>query len=170
MTEPLDRLRAICLALPEASERETWGEATFRIRDKIFAMAGDGNGKGRLAMSCKARAGLQAALVEAVGAQALVERTAREVVERLLLEPIEREGRPASASSVHISWYCQAVGDTATATHPVTATASSNWPSFDGQELSALRGRAHRSPIRLLTQRSSRCSRPPGRLCSTASA
>ena len=58
-------LRAICLALPEASERETWGEATFRVRDKIFAMAGDGNGKGRLAMSCKARPGLQAALVEA---------------------------------------------------------------------------------------------------------
>jgi predicted DNA-binding protein (MmcQ/YjbR family) len=63
-SEPLERLRAICLALPEASERETWGEATFRVRDKIFAMAGDGNGKGRLAMSCKAPPGLQAALVE----------------------------------------------------------------------------------------------------------
>jgi hypothetical protein len=63
--EPMERLRAICLALPEAAERETWGEATFRVREKIFAMAGDGNGKGRLAMSCKARPGLQAALVGA---------------------------------------------------------------------------------------------------------
>ena len=45
--EPLDRLRAICLALPEAAERETWGHATFRVRDKIFAMAGDGQGGGR---------------------------------------------------------------------------------------------------------------------------
>ncbi|MHB8574844.1 MAG: MmcQ/YjbR family DNA-binding protein [Dehalococcoidia bacterium] len=28
----------MALALPEAEERETWGEATFRVRDKIFAM------------------------------------------------------------------------------------------------------------------------------------
>jgi predicted DNA-binding protein (MmcQ/YjbR family) len=62
-TEPLDRLRAICLAMPESSERETWGHATFRVREKIFAMAGDGTA-GRLALSCKARPGLQAALVE----------------------------------------------------------------------------------------------------------
>lgn len=59
--QPIDRLRAICLALPEAEERETWGEATFRVRDKIFAMAG--TGRGRWAMSCKARPGLQGALV-----------------------------------------------------------------------------------------------------------
>jgi predicted DNA-binding protein (MmcQ/YjbR family) len=63
-TEPLDRLRTICLALPEAAERETWGHATFRVRDKIFAMAGDGQGGGRLSVSCKARPGLQPALVE----------------------------------------------------------------------------------------------------------
>ena len=59
--DSMDRLRAICLALPEATERETWGHATFRVREKIFAMAGDGSG--RLAMSCKARPGLQGALV-----------------------------------------------------------------------------------------------------------
>ncbi|MBA3908174.1 MAG: MmcQ/YjbR family DNA-binding protein [Pseudonocardiales bacterium] len=33
----LERLRTICLALPEAQERETWGEPTMRVRDKIFA-------------------------------------------------------------------------------------------------------------------------------------
>jgi hypothetical protein len=32
-------LRRLCLAMPEAEERETWGEATFRVRDKIFAIA-----------------------------------------------------------------------------------------------------------------------------------
>jgi hypothetical protein len=38
-----ETLRTISLALPEAEERETWGEATFRVRSKIFAMmAGDG--------------------------------------------------------------------------------------------------------------------------------
>jgi hypothetical protein len=30
--------RQLCLALPEAEERETWGEQTFRVRDRIFAM------------------------------------------------------------------------------------------------------------------------------------
>jgi len=30
--------RRLCLALPEAEERETWGEQTFRVRDRIFAM------------------------------------------------------------------------------------------------------------------------------------
>ncbi len=33
------------MALPEAEELETWGEATFRVRGKIFAMLGsDGRG------------------------------------------------------------------------------------------------------------------------------
>jgi len=30
--------RSLCLQLPEAEERETWGEATFRVRGRIFAM------------------------------------------------------------------------------------------------------------------------------------
>ena len=33
----LARLRSLCLALPEAEERETWERATFRVRGKIFA-------------------------------------------------------------------------------------------------------------------------------------
>jgi hypothetical protein len=37
---PVERVRRICLALPEAYEEETWGEATFRVRKKIFCMAG----------------------------------------------------------------------------------------------------------------------------------
>jgi len=36
---PLDRLRKLCLALPEAEERETWQTPTFRVRGKIFCMA-----------------------------------------------------------------------------------------------------------------------------------
>lgn len=30
--------RKLCLALPEVEETETWGEATFRVRGRIFAM------------------------------------------------------------------------------------------------------------------------------------
>jgi hypothetical protein len=31
-------VRTIALSLPETEERETWGEATFRVRNKIFMM------------------------------------------------------------------------------------------------------------------------------------
>lgn len=37
----LDRLRAICLALPEAGEERTWDSPNWRVRKKIFAMADD---------------------------------------------------------------------------------------------------------------------------------
>lgn len=35
---PLARLRKICLALPGAHEVEAWGEPTFRVNNKLFAM------------------------------------------------------------------------------------------------------------------------------------
>jgi predicted DNA-binding protein (MmcQ/YjbR family) len=38
---PFARFQALCLSLPEAYEEQTWGEATFRVRKKIFAMAAD---------------------------------------------------------------------------------------------------------------------------------
>ena len=34
---PVARLRAICLALPEATEKIAWGEPTWRVRGKLFA-------------------------------------------------------------------------------------------------------------------------------------
>lgn len=39
------RLRKICLALPEATEKEAWGDPTFRVRDRIFAMEKRGDGR-----------------------------------------------------------------------------------------------------------------------------
>jgi len=64
MKQPwLRRLRPICLALPEAEERETWGEATFRVREKIFCMhIADAD---EPALWCKAPPGSQAILVGA---------------------------------------------------------------------------------------------------------
>ena len=35
-----DRIRAICLALPEAKEVEAWGHPTFRAPKKMFAACG----------------------------------------------------------------------------------------------------------------------------------
>jgi len=49
-SDALSRLRKICLALPEAHEVEAWGEPTFRVRNKLFAMhssAGTHHGRGR---------------------------------------------------------------------------------------------------------------------------
>ncbi len=62
-TAALTRLRAICLALPEAVERETWDIPTFRVRNKIFVMATTDNGGP--ALWCKAPPGAQAILIEA---------------------------------------------------------------------------------------------------------
>jgi hypothetical protein len=59
----LSRLRPICLALPEAEERETWGEPTFRVRDKIFCMHRTDTGDP--ALWCKAPPGSQAILIGA---------------------------------------------------------------------------------------------------------
>ena len=61
--DPLDRLRAICLALPEATEQEAWGDPTFRVRNKIFAMPKVGDG--RVSFWCKAPPGTQDVLVGA---------------------------------------------------------------------------------------------------------
>ena len=59
---PTDRLRAICLALPQAVEKETWGNPTFRVHDNIFAME---RNDGAVSLWCKAPPGSQTVLVGA---------------------------------------------------------------------------------------------------------
>jgi predicted DNA-binding protein (MmcQ/YjbR family) len=58
-----DQLRAICLALPEATEKEAWGDPTFRVRDKIFAM--EKRGDGRVSVWLKAAKEFQEMIVGA---------------------------------------------------------------------------------------------------------
>ena len=53
---PLERLRAECLALPQAHEVEAWGEPTFRVKNRIFAMYAASvshHGAGRPSVWCK---------------------------------------------------------------------------------------------------------------------
>jgi predicted DNA-binding protein (MmcQ/YjbR family) len=67
-TRPLVPLRKLCLALPEAHEVEAWGEATFRVRNKMFAMhasASNHHGRGRPAVWLKAKPGMQELMVRA---------------------------------------------------------------------------------------------------------
>ncbi|MFN2484640.1 MAG: MmcQ/YjbR family DNA-binding protein [Candidatus Limnocylindria bacterium] len=61
--EILDRIRSICLALPEASQGAGVGAPSFRVRAKIFAMRHDLH-QGRWSLWCKAPPGAQAALVD----------------------------------------------------------------------------------------------------------
>jgi predicted DNA-binding protein (MmcQ/YjbR family) len=59
--ELLQRLRAVCLALPEATEAGGVGDPTFRVRDKIFAM--QHGVSGRPSLWCKAPRGFQGVIV-----------------------------------------------------------------------------------------------------------
>lgn len=63
---PDDRLRQICMALPEAEEKPTLGGIAYRVRDRIFAMprAEGRDGQGR-AVWLKAAPGAQEILTEA---------------------------------------------------------------------------------------------------------
>jgi hypothetical protein len=62
----LSRLRSICLALPETSERLSHGAPTFFVREKraFLMVLTNHHGDGRFAVWCAAPAGLQAMLVE----------------------------------------------------------------------------------------------------------
>lgn len=65
---PLDRLREMCLALPEVHEVEAWGEPTFRLKDKMFAMharADSHHGAGREGVWCKAKPVTQDMMIRA---------------------------------------------------------------------------------------------------------
>ena len=63
----LERIRELCLALPEASERLSHGAPTFFVRDKraFLLVLTDHHGDGRFAIWCAAPDGLQRTLVEA---------------------------------------------------------------------------------------------------------
>jgi hypothetical protein len=64
--EALGRVRGVCLALPETSERPSHGGPAFFIRDKkCFVMfLNDHHDDGRLAIWCAAPDGVQVEMVE----------------------------------------------------------------------------------------------------------
>ena len=60
----LTRVRRLCLALPEASERLSHGEPTFFVGKKVFVMFADNHhGDGRVAVWLPVPPGMQAALI-----------------------------------------------------------------------------------------------------------
>jgi hypothetical protein len=65
--ETLRRIRELCLALPETSERLSHGAPTFFVRGKraFLMVLTNFHGDGRFAIWCTAAAGLQEMLVDA---------------------------------------------------------------------------------------------------------
>ncbi|HEY4422081.1 MAG TPA: MmcQ/YjbR family DNA-binding protein [Pseudonocardia sp.] len=64
MTDPLARLRALCLALPEVTEKVSHGEPTWFVR-RTFVMYADRHHDDRVAFWCAAPPGVQEELVAA---------------------------------------------------------------------------------------------------------
>jgi hypothetical protein len=63
----LERLRRVCLALPETTERPSHGAPSFFVRDKkcFLMLLDDHHGDGRFAIWCAAPPGNQELLVQA---------------------------------------------------------------------------------------------------------
>ena len=61
---PVERLREICLALPETTEKVAWGEPTWRVRGRLFAQLDDHHhGADHLAVWLPAPLGEQEAMI-----------------------------------------------------------------------------------------------------------
>jgi hypothetical protein len=61
---PLDRVRELCLALPEVTERPSHGSPTWFVNQRTFVSYHDNHhGDGRLALWCAASEGAQPGLV-----------------------------------------------------------------------------------------------------------
>jgi len=61
----VERVRKICLSLPEAWEKLSHGEPTFFVKKRVFAMCSiNHHNDGHIAVTVPAAIGLQAALIE----------------------------------------------------------------------------------------------------------
>ena len=64
-TDPLERVRRLCLALPEATEKLSHGEPTFFVRGRVFVMySNNHHNDGHVAVCVPLPPGMQAALIE----------------------------------------------------------------------------------------------------------
>ena len=68
----IDDLRAFCMSLPGTHEKETWGDeghagdVTFRVRDKIYLITGQGGGGASVRTDRTQQTDLLAAFPEAI--------------------------------------------------------------------------------------------------------
>ena len=62
--DPYDWIRTVCMALPEVTERESHGEATWFVGKRVFVTCADRHHDDRRAVWLAASDGVQEALVE----------------------------------------------------------------------------------------------------------
>lgn len=62
--EHLDRLRAICLALPDVTEKISHGEPAWFVKKRLFATFAGEHHDNRIAVWCAAPDGAQQAMIE----------------------------------------------------------------------------------------------------------
>jgi hypothetical protein len=63
---PIERVRRICISLPETTEKLSHGEPTWFVRKKVFAMfSNNHHNDGHVAVTVPAGIGIQAALIKA---------------------------------------------------------------------------------------------------------
>lgn len=64
-TKHIERVRRICLALPETTEKISHGEPTFFVRKKVFAMCSmNHHNDGHIAVTVPTAIGVQEALIK----------------------------------------------------------------------------------------------------------
>ena len=61
--DQLDRLRLICLALPDVTERPSHGEPAWFVFGRLFAMFANEHHDNRIAVWCAAPEGVQQAMI-----------------------------------------------------------------------------------------------------------
>jgi predicted DNA-binding protein (MmcQ/YjbR family) len=111
-----DDIRALCLALPETTEKETWGDEsnpghpTFRVGDKIYViLAVDGSG-GSIRTSMDEQSSLMGAFSEAarpashVGRFGWVELDFDGIPDEVLREVIEGAWARTAPKKVAAAW------------------------------------------------------------------
>jgi hypothetical protein len=63
--DPIERVRRICMSLPDTSEKLSHGEPTWFVHKKVFAMfSNNHHNDGHIAVTCPAPLGVQAGLIE----------------------------------------------------------------------------------------------------------
>jgi hypothetical protein len=66
MSAAFDKVREICLALPDTEEKIAWGASTFRVKGRMFLIfADDHHGDGNVAIWLAAPEGVQRDIVAA---------------------------------------------------------------------------------------------------------
>lgn len=64
----IERVRKICMSLPDAEEKLAWGEPTWRVKNRLFAMfSNNHHGDGNIAVLCNVPEGMQQDLVASDG-------------------------------------------------------------------------------------------------------